>query len=136
MRTCNFTKKTLWHKCFPVNFVKHLRNPILQNTWKQLLLKFKTNWKFLKILSEIQVPETFSYKVAGWRTFQHRCFPINFRKLLRTHILQNTYKQLCLKFQVNYYFFKIHSIFLYTLEKFLRLIFFQNTSVLLFLAST
>ena len=25
-------KKRLWHRCFPVNFVKFLRTPFLQNT--------------------------------------------------------------------------------------------------------
>ena len=25
---CNFIKKRLWHRCFPVNFVKYLRTPI------------------------------------------------------------------------------------------------------------
>ena len=31
-------KKRLWHKCFPVNFVKFLTTPFLQNTSKRLLL--------------------------------------------------------------------------------------------------
>ena len=31
--------KRLPHRCFPVNFVKFLRTPILQNTSGQLLLK-------------------------------------------------------------------------------------------------
>ena len=30
--------RRLWHKCFPVNFAKYLRTPILQNTSEQLLL--------------------------------------------------------------------------------------------------
>ena len=29
---CNFIKKTLQHRCFPVNFEKFLRAPFLQNT--------------------------------------------------------------------------------------------------------
>ena len=32
-------KKRLWHRCFPVNFVKFLRRPFLQNTSWRLLLK-------------------------------------------------------------------------------------------------
>ena len=32
-------KKRLWHRCFPVNFVKFLRTPFLQNTSGRLLLK-------------------------------------------------------------------------------------------------
>ena len=31
-------KKRLWHKCFPVNFVKFLRSLFLQNTSGRLLL--------------------------------------------------------------------------------------------------
>ena len=44
----NFTKKSLrpatllkkrpWHRCFPVNFVKFLRTPFLQNIFGRLLL--------------------------------------------------------------------------------------------------
>ena len=33
---CNFFKKRFWHKCFPVNFVKFLRKPYLQNTSERL----------------------------------------------------------------------------------------------------
>ena len=32
-------KKRLWHRCFPVNFVKFLWTPFLQNTSGRLLLK-------------------------------------------------------------------------------------------------
>ena len=32
-------KERLWHRCFPVNFVKFLRPPFLQNTSGRLLLK-------------------------------------------------------------------------------------------------
>ena len=32
-------KKRLWHRCFPVNFLKFLRTPFLQNTSEWLLLK-------------------------------------------------------------------------------------------------
>ena len=31
-------KKRLWHRCFPVNFVRFLRTPFLQNTSGRLLL--------------------------------------------------------------------------------------------------
>ena len=32
LRPATLLKKRLWHKCFPVNFVKFLRIPFLQNT--------------------------------------------------------------------------------------------------------
>ena len=35
-------KKRLWHRCFPVNFVKFLRTPFLQNSSGRLLLPFAT----------------------------------------------------------------------------------------------
>ena len=37
-------KKRLWHRCFPVNSVKFLRTPFLQNTSWRLLLHF---WSLL-----------------------------------------------------------------------------------------
>ena len=36
--TCNFIKKRLWHRCFPVNFVKFLRTPFLIEHLRWLLL--------------------------------------------------------------------------------------------------
>ena len=36
---CNFIKERLWRKCFPVNFVKFLRTPFLQNTSGRLFLE-------------------------------------------------------------------------------------------------
>ena len=32
LRPATLLKKRLWHRCFPVNFVKFLRTPFLQNT--------------------------------------------------------------------------------------------------------
>ena len=34
----SFLKKRLWHRCLPMNFVKFLRTPFLQNTTGRLLL--------------------------------------------------------------------------------------------------
>ena len=31
-KASNFIKKSLWHKCFPLNFAKFLRTTFLQNT--------------------------------------------------------------------------------------------------------
>ena len=36
-QACNFIKKRLWHRCFPVNFVKFLRTPFLRNNSGRLL---------------------------------------------------------------------------------------------------
>ena len=39
---CNFIKKSLQHRCFPVNLAKFLRAPFLQNTSGQLLFDLNT----------------------------------------------------------------------------------------------
>ena len=44
-RPATLLKKRLWHKCFPVTFIKFLRTPILQNTSGRLLLKLLTSWQ-------------------------------------------------------------------------------------------
>ena len=38
LRPATLLKKRLWHRCFPVNFVKFLRTSFLQNTSGRLLL--------------------------------------------------------------------------------------------------
>ena len=38
LRPANLLEKTLWYKCFPVNFAKILRTPILKTICEQLLL--------------------------------------------------------------------------------------------------
>ena len=39
LHVCNFIKKRLQHRCFPVNIAKFLRTSILNNICEQLLLK-------------------------------------------------------------------------------------------------
>ena len=39
LRPATLLKKSLWHRCFPVNFAKFLRTPFLQNTSGRLLLE-------------------------------------------------------------------------------------------------
>ena len=38
LQACNFIKNRLQYRCFPVNFVKFLRTPILKNIWERPLL--------------------------------------------------------------------------------------------------
>ena len=38
LRPTTLLKKRLWHRCFPVNFVKFLKTPFLQKTSGRLLL--------------------------------------------------------------------------------------------------
>ena len=70
LRTCNFIKKRLQHRCFPVKFAKFLRTTNLKNICKRLLLNL-----FKKGL-------------------EHMCFPVNFVNYSGTPILKSTYKQL------------------------------------------
>ena len=42
LRPATLTKWRLWHRCFPVNFAKFLRTPLLQSTSGRLLLHFNT----------------------------------------------------------------------------------------------
>ena len=39
LRPATLLEKSLWHRCFPVNFTKFLRTLFLQNNSGQLLLK-------------------------------------------------------------------------------------------------
>ena len=41
-KACNFIKKYLWHRCFPVSFAESLRTPFLQNTSGRLFLGGKS----------------------------------------------------------------------------------------------
>ena len=37
LEACDFIKKRLWQRCFPINFAKFLRKPFLKNTSGRLL---------------------------------------------------------------------------------------------------
>ena len=39
LKAATLLKQRLWHRCFPMNFVKFLRTPFLQSTSERLLLK-------------------------------------------------------------------------------------------------
>ena len=53
-------KQRLWYRCFPVNFVKFLRTPFLQNTYGRLLLKgIMRVYMFLKNLRQMFLSFTF-----------------------------------------------------------------------------
>ena len=50
LRPATLLKKSLWHRCFPVNFVEFLRTPFLQNTSGRLLLYISSS-KYARILN-------------------------------------------------------------------------------------
>ena len=39
LNACNFIRKRLWHRCFPVSIAKMLKTPTLKNIWERLRLK-------------------------------------------------------------------------------------------------
>ena len=50
-----FFRKSLWHRCSPVNFAKFIRTTFLQNTSRRLLLTFaswhqKKAWSFYDLI--------------------------------------------------------------------------------------
>ena len=47
LKACNFIKKRLQHKFFPVKFAKFLRTPPLQNTSRGCLWKYLMNSLFI-----------------------------------------------------------------------------------------
>ena len=48
IKACNFLKKRLQRRCFPLNILKFLRTPILKNFCERLLLNiiWKRCWKY------------------------------------------------------------------------------------------
>ena len=80
MKSCNFTKKRPWHRCFPVNFAKLLRTPFLQNTPGRLRLHHPLNVPWDKFRSSHQ---RCSIKKGVLKRLWHRFFPVNFAKFLR-----------------------------------------------------
>ena len=49
---CNFIKKRLQHRCFPLNITTFLRTPILKNMCKHLLLDLSEKDNYLKLLMQ------------------------------------------------------------------------------------
>ena len=47
LRSLTLLKRRLWHRCFPMNFAKFLRTPILKNTSERVLLNKLTTIKHL-----------------------------------------------------------------------------------------
>ena len=47
LRPATLLKKSLWHRCFPVNSAKFLRTPFLQNTFGRLILYFNRTERHL-----------------------------------------------------------------------------------------
>ena len=53
LRSATLLKKRFWDRCFPVNFVKLLRIPFLQNTSGRLLLQVAHSLKFAHLAEQV-----------------------------------------------------------------------------------
>ena len=56
LRPATLLKKRLWRRCFPVNFLKFLKTPFLQNTSERLLLMLAEEGFFIEADIVIQSP--------------------------------------------------------------------------------
>ena len=65
LKACNFIKKRLWHRCFPVNFAKFLRTPFSQNTSGRLLLFIIKDYHFHQKLLSSNSQLTFKHKILS-----------------------------------------------------------------------
>ena len=64
----NFIKKTLQHRCFPVNTVKYLRTPVLKNIFEWLFERFPTGVN--NITSSTGIEEDIFSKVKPKKPFK------------------------------------------------------------------
>ena len=79
LRPATLSKKKLWHRCFPVSFVKFLRTPFLQNTSGGWFWSFVKSMVCLKnILTTYKIPNGETHKktlktggngTATWRSY-------------------------------------------------------------------
>ena len=50
LKACNFTKKRLQHRCFPMNIANFLRSHSLKNSCERLLLNHYWKWTIVMVL--------------------------------------------------------------------------------------
>ena len=57
-RVCNFIKKRLQRRCFPVNIAKFSRTPVLKSICERLLLNMSGLCKGVRAIVSIKIPQT------------------------------------------------------------------------------
>ena len=85
LRPAPLLKKRFWHMCFPVNFVKFLRTPFLQNTSGRLFLSSqrfscefcKTTWE--QLLWKTHPDDSFREELP--QTYSEVKYPISFNNI-------------------------------------------------------
>ena len=93
---CNFIKKRVWHRCFPVNCAKFLRTPFLQNNSGRLLQHLATVLKVWIFCFSIR--KNFK-KECQWRDclwFNELVSCTNTRPYKKL----NYYESICLSFKI------------------------------------
>ena len=126
LRPATLLKKSLWHRCFPVNFAKFIRTPFFtEHLWATGSLHrsclvylssgknwrgFETKYAWIFDIFRSSRPEGCSVKKLFLEIFQnaqentlekilcHRCFPVNFAKVLRMPFLTKHVRWLLLYF--------------------------------------
>ena len=81
-----FIKKKLFHRCFPVNFVKFLRAPFFIEYLRWLLLTLYIGSTFPPSACNAYFTKSKFVK----KRLQHRCYPVNPAQFLRTAFSSNT----------------------------------------------
>ena len=73
LKTCNFIKKRIQHRCFPGKFAKFLRTPILKNIGERLLLPL------LKVHSSTALisPDQRYFQITTFSCFPRWAMPIS-----------------------------------------------------------
>ena len=98
LRPATLLKMRLWHRCFPVNFVKFLRIPYFTEHPRWLLLTFRKihrrftiqNWKFTIQIANSQIHNVNSqFKIRCWSLLLIKMFSCKFYKIFKTPNLQN-----------------------------------------------
>ena len=94
LQVCNFIKKILQHRYFPVKFEKFFITPILKNICERLLCSFFLIAPVLEFLHN----KFASLQICNFirKRLQHRCFPVKLVKFLRTLILKSICERLLL----------------------------------------
>ena len=86
LRPANLLKKSLWHKCFPVNFAKFLRSPFFQNTSGRLLLQLTIMCSINRDLNRGFLVYIFSLRFLGSKFLIHFRRRFRVRKIFRTQV--------------------------------------------------
>ena len=69
---CNFIKKRLQHRFFPVNFVNYSRTPILQRIYERLVLKHQCSFLRTLFLQNMSIGCFWKFQVSSLQLYLKR----------------------------------------------------------------